>query len=73
MQSDRSILREEIVRWFDPHQLKQALREGSTPRFFDAIVSPTADFEQQVFQLVDRAEKEGWLLALLWQIRLTGR
>jgi Effector-associated domain 1 len=66
MQSNRSILREEIVRWFDdPNQLRQALREGSPSRSFDALVTPSADYGQQVFQLIDRADKDGWLLELI--------
>jgi hypothetical protein len=66
MQSNRSTLREEIVRWFDdPNQLRQALREGSPSRSFDELVTPSADYGHQVFQLIDRANKDGWLPGLI--------
>ena len=65
MGSNRSILRQEIVQAFDPPQLRQTLLEGSPPREFDMFVSYTADFGQQVFQLIERSEKEGWLQELI--------
>jgi hypothetical protein len=54
-----SKLREAIVGGFDPGQLTQTLGEGSPSHQFDALVSQSATYEQQVFQLVDRADKEG--------------
>jgi chaperonin GroEL len=65
MQSDRSVLRKEIVNCFSPGQLRLTLDDGSPPRNFDAIVPPEVDYDQQVFHLIDRADKEGWLHELI--------
>jgi Effector-associated domain 1 len=66
MQSNRTILRAEIVSVFDdPNQLRQALREGTPTRGFDEFVTSTSDYGTQVFQLIDRANKDGWLRELI--------
>lgn len=64
MASNRKILREAIVQAFDHESLRRTLAEGSPARHFDTLVSSSA-FDEQVSQLIDRADKEGWLGGLL--------
>jgi hypothetical protein len=41
------------------------LREGNSSHDFDALVSPNAAYQEQVYQLIDSAHRDGWLLELL--------
>ena len=59
-ESARATLRKAIVKVFDRATLTKVLAEGRTSRRFDALVSD-ADFDTQVFELIDRAYNEGWL------------
>ena len=58
--SERRQLREVLLATFDRAGLVKALGEASPARDFDHLVGSGA-FDGQVFELIRRAEKEGWL------------
>lgn len=60
---ERKRLREILLETFDRPGLVRALAESNPSREFEHLVSPRA-FADQVFELIDRAEQEGWLDAL---------
>jgi hypothetical protein len=58
-ESPRTILRRAILAAFKPESLTQLLAESLNRKFTDLV--PNAAFDTQVFQLIDRADDEGWL------------
>jgi DNA/RNA endonuclease G (NUC1) len=59
--ASRKVLREAIVTTIPREDLQTALAEATPGRDFNALVSPTANYNRQVFELVDRAIDEGWI------------
>lgn len=57
-------LRDAFVEAYDKDSLETLLRFQLNRRL-DALVSPIANIEIAVFQLLDRAQKEGWLRELI--------
>lgn len=62
---DRKALRIAVLEAFAAHQLRQSLAESDPSRDFDRLTSPGAAYDQQIYQLIDRANDEGWLVQLL--------
>jgi hypothetical protein len=61
---NRESLRKAILDAFDRDQLRMTMAEGNPSRNFDDVVKP-GKFAYQVFDLLDKADKEGWLSSLL--------
>lgn len=61
---DMERLRDALVAAYDSPSLETLLRFKLNMRL-DALVSPNASFETIVFQLLNRAEREGWLQELI--------
>ncbi len=67
--SNHSRLHQAILETFEPGDLEQALKFGSPSRDLVTLVTPTAPFDHQVFQLIVRAEKAGWIEDLIVCVR----
>ena len=70
--SNRQVLREAILKAYDPETLRMTLAEAAHSRDLDTYVSRAASHRDQVFQLIDTADREGWLDELI-ETLLKGR